>query len=46
QEAQALAELEAVRARQAALANKLLADLSDNLAALSAAQDTEKLVAN
>jgi len=46
QEAQALAELEAVRARQAALANKLLGDLSDNLAALSAAQDTEKLVAN
>jgi len=46
QESQALAELEAVRARQEALANKLLGDLSDNLAGLLAAQDTEKLVAN
>ncbi|MCF8160907.1 MAG: TolC family protein [Polaromonas sp.] len=46
QEREAQAMLDAAQARRAALANQLLSDLSENLAAIDAAQSTEKLAAS
>lgn len=46
EEREAQAMLDAAQARHAAVANQLLSDLSENLAAIDAAQSTEKLAAS
>lgn len=46
EEREAQAMLDAAQARRAAVANQLVSDLSENLAAIDAAQSTEKLAAS